>query len=189
MAATGYQEILVAEAEFFPRAQIGASANGMRNRSSKLIIHNFLPAKALTPSAVEELYTDIEEDLPLGRVQFRNEVSFITLDTELDHKTYIGEEYLLLAILDRAIRDCCGHIVEGGIYTGSKNQLQREAHAWIFSTSEDPWSFFWVGEQLGLGDGTIAAIKRIADHAYNSKKIPGLKKPMFISRKVSWTEF
>jgi hypothetical protein len=63
----------------------------------------------------------------------------------------LWREVLLLAIMD-----CRGQLA--GVDRHEKRHAQERAHAWIFSTREDPGSFKWCCEVIGVDQRTVQSL-------------------------------
>lgn len=60
---------------------------------------------------------------------------------------YIPEKALVFDVIKRAIEDALGRYK---ILSTDTRQIQREAEAWIFSLSIQPWSFKWCCDQVDI---------------------------------------
>ena len=69
------------------------------------------------------------------------------------HPVKEPELQLWCAVLLLAIMDCRGESVIGT--QQDKRYAQQRAHAWIFSTRDDPGSFKWCCEVLAVNPGAV----------------------------------
>lgn len=70
---------------------------------------------------------------------------------ELHSATMAPEYELMLAILDRAIRDAIG-------VKSDANHYRADALRWFWSDSEEPWSYLWLCQMLELTDTVMSKI-------------------------------
>ena len=79
-----------------------------------------------------------------------------------------GHRALLVAVLDRGIRDALGKRVGNEVLPeriGVSRNNTNEARRWIRSDSEEPWSFLWVLINLDL----VHLTRRIRRRIYESQ--------------------
>lgn len=75
------------------------------------------------------------------------------------------EQALLMAVLDRAIQDCVGHI--SGFPQREKIQRRMEAQGWVNSRRNGPYTFVYICDELGFDSDSM----RIAINANLTTKL------------------
>ncbi|MGH7870609.1 MAG: hypothetical protein ACREQO_00165 [Candidatus Binatia bacterium] len=72
----------------------------------------------------------------------------------------LPERTLLVAVLERATLDAYGLVT--AVSGNSKARTRTEARAWIAAESDEPWSFIWVCDLLGI---SFSSLRRALLHS------------------------
>ena len=96
----------------------------------------------------------------------------IARECEPKNRDNTPEENLLVAILDRAIRDCAVYDKKKRAWVGrAKSQWGRTAYNWVMCDEVCEWSFIWVCISLEFTDSTVLRIRKLVS-LYGSGKTP-----------------